>query len=256
MTKYLVPGRWQVLPPHNGHIALINELLGGGHEVTVAVRDTNLSESNPYTVLERVEAIRAIYGDQVKIISVPDFDLIAYGRGVGWGFEEIKLPDAIEEISATEIRSTDEWPIIWLTGHSGAGKSTTANWLKSRLRAIVLDGDEMRASISEGMPDPFSHDSRMAHNLRVARLARELCRQRPILVAVIAPTHEIRGRIEGIVKPTWVYVERQLPERPNHIYEKPNAPAITINTDNMDVGEAGAHILIELRKQNLFLGLG
>ena len=40
--------------------------------------------------------------------------------------------------------------IVWLTGGSGAGKTTLANLLQAEMTCVVLDGDEMRASISPG----------------------------------------------------------------------------------------------------------
>ena len=48
--KYsLFIGRWQ--PLHDGHVALISQVLDEGKNVCVAVRDTEVSEKNPYTKL-------------------------------------------------------------------------------------------------------------------------------------------------------------------------------------------------------------
>ena len=38
--------------------------------------------------------------------------------------------------------------IIWFTGHSGSGKTTIAKKLQTEYNSIILDGDEMRKSIS------------------------------------------------------------------------------------------------------------
>ena len=73
--------------------------------------------------------------------------------------------------------------IIWLTGESGAGKTTLAKRLQEDWPCIILDGNEMRASISEGAG--FSTDDRAEHNFRVARLARVLSKQMNVVVAVI-----------------------------------------------------------------------
>ena len=102
MAKYLCPGRWQ--PFHAGHKALIDKLLSEGHEVIIGIRDTSLSLDNPYSTHERYEMIRAIYRDRVQIWVMPDFDVIAYGRKVGWGLREIHLPEEIEQISGTILR--------------------------------------------------------------------------------------------------------------------------------------------------------
>ena len=62
----------------------------------------------------------------------------------------------------------EEKQVIWLTGNSGAGKTTTAYNFKKKLeecgkQCIILDGDEMRSSISLGAG--FSKEAREEHNL-------------------------------------------------------------------------------------------
>ena len=61
--------------------------------------------------------------------------------------------------------------IVWLTGNSGAGKTTIAKCYQGEYdkHCIILDGDEMRQSVSLGAG--FSKEAREEHNLRVARLA-------------------------------------------------------------------------------------
>jgi energy-coupling factor transporter ATP-binding protein EcfA2 len=98
-------GRWQTVPIHAGHIALISKALESG-PVLVGVRDTKLGPNDPYTVGQRVEGIRQVFPDekQVKIISMPDISEVCYGRNVGWGIREIRFDEKTESISATEIR--------------------------------------------------------------------------------------------------------------------------------------------------------
>lgn len=104
MTTYFCPGRWQ--PFHAGHRAMIDKLLSEGHEVVVGIRDTPFNPDNPYSIYERQQMIRATYGDDVEIVVIPDFDVIAYGRKVGWGLREIHLAEEIEQISGTMIRAS------------------------------------------------------------------------------------------------------------------------------------------------------
>ena len=56
--------------------------------------------------------------------------------------------------------------IVWLTGPSGAGKTTTAERFSFfNLGWIILDGDEMRESIS--LDAGFSRKDRTDHNWQV-----------------------------------------------------------------------------------------
>ena len=119
--------------------------------------------------------------------------------------------------------------IIWFTGNSGAGKTTLVQVIQKRLPdTIILDGDEMRASISLGAG--FSKEAREEHNLRVARLAKILDQQGHIvLVSVIAPFQDARDKIAEICDPIWVYVKRDLPFNIEKPYQEP------INVFTVDV---------------------
>lgn len=102
MIYSLVIGRFQ--PLHDGHKALVQTLLDEGKNVCVALRDTEISDSDPYTTDERIKMWKDAFSDKVKVIVIPDIEEVVYGRGVGWGIREIKLSDEIESISATKIR--------------------------------------------------------------------------------------------------------------------------------------------------------
>jgi len=102
-AKSMFIGRYQ--PLHEGHIKLIQKVLDEGREVVVALRDTTLNESNPYTLAERREMFRKAFGSRVQVVSIPDITEVCYGRGVGWGVREIRLDAETEAISATAIRS-------------------------------------------------------------------------------------------------------------------------------------------------------
>lgn len=120
--------------------------------------------------------------------------------------------------------------VVWFTGNSGAGKSTLARAIQRKIpNAIILDGDEMRASISLGAG--FSKEEREEHNLRVARLAKVLNDQNHlILVSVIAPFQEARDKITKICDPIWIYLKRTLPKDKERPYEEPKG-VFTINND-------------------------
>ena len=226
MSKSLFIGRWQ--PFHDGHKTLIGSVLSEGGKVVIAVRDTPISEKNPYSLEKRVANIKTIYkdNDRVEVIPIPDIKEVCYGRDVGWGIRRIRLKKQVEEISATKIRNSQK-RVVWLTGNVGAGKTSLAYLLKERLNAIVLDGDEMRAAISTDLG--FSKKDRDTHNMRVARLAKTLNDQGyNAIVSVIAPFQVTRDKITQLLDPYWIYIKGGKWSKKTP-YEIPKKPHLTIN---------------------------
>jgi sulfate adenylyltransferase len=92
---------------------------------------------------------------------------------------------------------------IWLTGLSGAGKSTTATALAERLttlgyRVALLDGDAVRARFSPRLG--FTRHDREINVLRVARMAREAVDNGEIAIcALISPYRDSRMHARDIV---------------------------------------------------------
>lgn len=101
MKYSLFIGRWQ--PFHEGHQKLIQKVLDEGKNVCVALRDTEISETDPYSTKEREEMIKKVF-PQVKVVVIPDIEEVVYGRKVGWGIRELHLDKETEDISATKIR--------------------------------------------------------------------------------------------------------------------------------------------------------
>jgi len=126
--------------------------------------------------------------------------------------------------------------IIWLSGNSGAGKTTIADaFRKKHPEWILLDGDDMRNSISLGAG--FSKKDREEHNLRVARLAKILNGQgHNIIIAVIAPFQSTRDKINKIIECKWVYIKKDLPFRSGYPYEI-LVTAKTLYVDEMMIDE-------------------
>jgi len=135
--------------------------------------------------------------------------------------------------------------IIWLTGQSGAGKTTLAKELRKHIPSIILDGDEMRRSISTDLG--FSLKDREINNSRIMMLAYVLSFQTNVIISVIAPTKRIREVIDFYLTPTWIYVKRNLPEREGHIYEEP-LDYFTVDTDKLNVNECVSEILSYIDK--------
>jgi len=107
-------GRYQ--PLHRGHIELMKTVLDEGKDIIIALRDTPIQSTDPYSVEQRINMIKEAFPEavvyprkgRIVICAIPDMSEIVFGRGVGWGVRQIKLDEEIENISATKIRATQK----------------------------------------------------------------------------------------------------------------------------------------------------
>jgi adenylylsulfate kinase len=100
----LLPGRWQ--PLHVGHEWLIQQELDQGKRVVVGIRDTPITDSDPYSAELRKRMIEHRYRDEdVEAWIMPDIEAISYGRKVGYQVREAEdIPPEIFAVSATGVR--------------------------------------------------------------------------------------------------------------------------------------------------------
>jgi len=100
----LLPGRWQ--PLHVGHEWLIQQELDKGKRVVVGIRDTPITESDPYPAEVRKRMIEHRYeGENVEGWIMPDIEAVSYGRKVGYEVRESKdIPPEVFKVSATGVR--------------------------------------------------------------------------------------------------------------------------------------------------------
>lgn len=161
--------------------------------------------------------------------------------------------------------SDDRGFVVWLTGLSGAGKTTIAHALAERLRGAgyrveILDGDVVRQHFSKGLG--FSKEDRIENIRRVAYVAHLLARNGVVVItALISPYREGRNYarrligdfVEVYVKcPLEVLIERDVKglyakalkgEIPNFTgisdpYEPPENPEVVVETDKETVEES------------------
>ena len=102
-------GRYQ--PWHGGHRELFKQAVKKTGQVVIMVRDMPVDNNNPLEFSEVSEIITEdltkhgfTIGKDYVIMQVPNIVDITYGRDVGYSITLEKLPDEIENISATEIR--------------------------------------------------------------------------------------------------------------------------------------------------------
>lgn len=208
-------GRWQ--PFHNGHKYLVDQALSEGKHVCVAIRDTEISEKNPYTVQQRKEMVWRIYGDKVKTIVIPDIESVNIGRKVGYAVNRIDPPEEITKISGTNVRAGKDSNVpsevseyiktlrttLWLTGLPCAGKTTLAKRIKEELdnrgyNTTHLDGDDVRGKLNEDLG--FSEEDRKENLRRVAHVAKLFNQSGMFVIAsFVSPTDVLRNMIKDIV---------------------------------------------------------
>ena len=165
--------------------------------------------------------------------------------------------------------------VLWLTGHSGAGKTTLARSLERSLQersldAEVLDGDEVRRELSPELS--FSKEDRDRNIMRIGYVARLLARHGVcVIVAAISPYRETRAAVrERCMNFIEVFVDCPLDvcekrdvkglyrkEREGGIpnftgktdpYEPPLDPEITLRTDREDLEESEGKVLAALER--------
>ena len=102
-------GRYQ--PWHGGHRELFKQAMKRTGQIAIFVRNMPVNNDNPVKFEEVAEIITedltkhnfTIDKDYV-IMQVPNIVDITYGRDVGYSITLERLPDEIENISATAIR--------------------------------------------------------------------------------------------------------------------------------------------------------
>jgi adenylyl-sulfate kinase len=167
---------------------------------------------------------------------------------------------------------------LWLTGMSGAGKSTISDELISRFRAAgakveLLDGDVVRTNLSQGLG--FTRQDRDTNVQRIGFVAELLSRNGVIvIVAAISPyratREEVKSKIANFIEvhvdcPLELLAQRDVKglykkalagEVGNFTgisdpYEPPLDPAVVVHSDRETVPESVDIIWRELEARGL-----
>jgi bifunctional enzyme CysN/CysC len=179
-----------------------------------------------------------------------------------------------------ERRNKHKGAIIWLTGLSGAGKSTIATELERELFAMglhtyILDGDNIRHGLSANLG--FSPEDRTENIRRVGEVARLLMDAGVLVItAFISPYRDDRRLARSLVDegdfvevyvnapvevceqrdPKGLYKKARAGQIPNFTgisapYEPPESSEIVVRTDQQTAGECVAQIIDFLKKQHI-----
>ena len=175
--------------------------------------------------------------------------------------------DRILQRSDKEALLRQRSKVIWLTGLSGSGKSTIAQHAEKLLHqqgfmTMLLDGDNIRTGINNNLS--FSAEDHIENIRRIAEVSKLFLHSGIItLNSFVSPTNEIREMAKSIIGADdflEVYVNAPLEvceardvkglyakARKGLIpdftgitapFEAPDAPALEIRTDQMEVNES------------------
>lgn len=166
--------------------------------------------------------------------------------------------------------------VVWLTGLSGAGKTTVAQGVATELRAAglpveVLDGDVVRQHLGQGLG--FSRADRDTNIQRITFVAKLLARNgTAVVVAAISPYREVRQEARAeIGRFVEVYVRCPLDELVRRDtkglyekalrgelsnftgvsdpYEEPLSPEVELDTASEPVDACVARVLHAIRQR-------
>lgn len=168
--------------------------------------------------------------------------------------------------------------ILWFTGLSASGKSTTANAVEKKLYELghhtyLLDGDNVRHGLNKDLG--FSDSDRVENIRRIGEMAKLFADAGLIVLsAFISPFRADRQMVRDLVEegefieihmstplsvceqrdPKGLYQKARNGEIRNFtgidsVYEAPEKPEITLNTADNDI-EACAEKVIAYLKQN------
>jgi bifunctional enzyme CysN/CysC len=168
--------------------------------------------------------------------------------------------------------------VLWLTGLSGAGKSTVANLVDKRLSDLgrhtyLLDGDNIRHGLNRDLG--FTNEARVENIRRVAEVAKLFADAGMIaLVSLISPFRSEREMARNLLDPgefieihvatplaecerrdpKGLYRRARAGELPNftgidQAYEPPEAPEISIDTSAISAEAACERIISYLQER-------
>lgn len=188
-------------------------------------------------------------------------------------------PEIVDELKKVYLPRAEQGLTVFFTGLSGSGKSSIANALLVKMMEMggrpitLLDGDIVRRHLSSELG--FSKEHRDLNIRRIGYVASEITKHRGMAIcAPIAPyratRRDVREMVEDVGGFVEVYVSTPLDvceERDrkglyakaragiikeftgiSDPYEEPEAPELTIDTDDITPEEAAQRVILTLEK--------
>ena len=182
---------------------------------------------------------------------------------------------------AAHVRLKGHRPcVLWMTGLSGAGKSTIANLLERKLHTLgchtyLLDGDNVRHGLNKDLG--FTDADRVENIRRIAEVAKLMVDAGLIVItSFISPFRSERRMARGLLEegefvevfvdaplrvaeardPKSLYAKARRGEIRNFTgidspYEPPEAPEIHIDTTSTSPEHAAERLVAELRRRRI-----
>ncbi|MCK5310862.1 MAG: adenylyl-sulfate kinase, partial [Desulfobacteraceae bacterium] len=199
--------------------------------------------------------------------------------------EWASFPEVVEELQKSYPMPTKQGFTIFLTGLSGAGKSTIAKVLYSRFLEIgtrpvsLLDGDIVRRNLSSELN--FSKEHRDINVKRIGFVAAEITKNRGIAIcAPIAPYERTRSEIRSSIESHGGFFEVHISTPISECekrdrkgmyakaragllkgftgvddpYEIPENPELRIDTTDLTPDEAAQEVLICISQEGFIYG--
>jgi adenylyl-sulfate kinase len=298
MVDLLQQAGLQVLPPAVGHEGLwpspraADGVMLDAQDVTVSHDSQDHIRRCIFQELKRLDppaliaegrfsaavgwpGVRATHTDHYldgTALPVPTSGHAAMERGDGGGSDTLRWQDLDVDKTARRRLNAHGSAVVWLTGLSGAGKSTIANVLEKRLHALgvltyVLDGDNLRHGINKDLG--FTAQDRVENVRRVAEVARLMVDAGVVVIAaLISPFRAERQMARGLFAadefievfvdtplqlaeqrdPKGLYAKARRGQLKNFTgidspYEVPLAPEVVIDTAHVEP-QAAADVLL------------
>lgn len=217
-----------------------------------------------------------------RFVLVDGYDIVGGGIVASADAEVARLADSVKSrnlfpvghrasLEARWLLNGHKGGVIWLTGLSGAGKSTIAMEVEHQLlrkgrQVYVLDGDNLRQGLNSDLG--FSPEDRTENIRRVGEVAHLFAQAGAIVItAFISPYQADRDRVRAIQPETFheVYVKAGVPEctkrDPKGLYAKaiqglipeftgisapyeaPETPELVVETEGHSVESSVAQLL-------------